>query len=316
MMDRQTYPVAPLLRELGRGKEGSRALSREQSRELMTAMLDGAVSDLELGGVLIALRMKGETAPEIAGFLDALNAHLICAAAPRPCVVLPTYNGARLLPNLVPLLALLLAQRGVPVLMHGQASEPSSTARARTRVTTLDMLTALNITACPTMEDVAVRWAQGEPAYVPLAVAAPGLSRLIALRRVLGVRNVAHTLAKLARPVRGPSLLLSCYTHPEFGCMLNELFTLTREAALSMRATEGEAVANARRLQRIERWVDGAMDVAVQEQDVAAGDVVLPALDASETAVWTRSVLAGERAVPAALQAQCDAIAASLEKLQ
>ena len=76
-MDRAQFPAAPLIREIGRGAHGSRALTREQSASLMAAILDGAVSELELGAVLIALRMKGETAVEIAGFLDALEPHLV-----------------------------------------------------------------------------------------------------------------------------------------------------------------------------------------------------------------------------------------------
>ena len=44
-------------------------------------------------------------------------------AGERPLVVLPSYNGARKLPVLTPLLALLLARRGLPVLIHGTATE-------------------------------------------------------------------------------------------------------------------------------------------------------------------------------------------------
>ena len=46
-----------------------------------------------------------------------------CRRATRPLVVLPSYNGARKLPVLTPLLALLLARRGLPVLIHGTATE-------------------------------------------------------------------------------------------------------------------------------------------------------------------------------------------------
>ena len=70
------------------------------------------------------MRIKGETPEEMAGFLDAVHERLeMLPASARPLVVLPSYNGARKLPVLTPLLALLLARNGLPVLVHGTATE-------------------------------------------------------------------------------------------------------------------------------------------------------------------------------------------------
>ena len=51
---------AHFIKELGRGSEGARDMSMEEAQQLYGAMLDGGVPDLELGGIAIALRMKGE----------------------------------------------------------------------------------------------------------------------------------------------------------------------------------------------------------------------------------------------------------------
>ena len=51
---------AHLIREIGRGKEGARDLEFAEAQQLYGAMLDGGVSDVELGAIMIALRMKGE----------------------------------------------------------------------------------------------------------------------------------------------------------------------------------------------------------------------------------------------------------------
>ncbi len=309
------FHAAPLIREIGRGAHGSRALTREQSAALMGAILDGAVSDLELGGVLIALRMKGETAAEIAGFLDALEPHTLRIASGIPVVVLPTYNGARKLPNLVPLLACLLARRGVPLLLHGQSSEPVGVGKSHARVSTLSVLAALGIPPCTDAADAAARWAQREPAYLPLADVAPGLARLIGLRRVLGVRNVSHTLAKLLRPVAGPSLLLASYTHPAFGAMLAELFAQTAATALLLRATEGEAVVHAERPQAMEIWRAGAR-VAAARQATPQTELVLPANTIRDAAEWTRDVLDGMEPAPAGIAAQVETVVAEWERLR
>lgn len=315
-MTNSLFSCAPMLREIGRGKDGSRALSRDTAAALMAAMLDGKVSDLELGAVLLSLRMKGEAASEIAGFLDAVDTRCARIAGDGgPVVVLPTYNGSRHAPNLVPLLAIALVQAGVQVVMHGQASDPSAQGAGSnvTRVTTAEILAHLGVVPCTDAGEAGARLAADGLAYVPLELACPGLARLIRLRRVLGVRNVAHTLAKLVRPVAGPSLLLSAYTHPEFGAMLAELAQLRPAPTLLMRGTEGEAVINVRRAQAIVQWLDGQASTVVEAAAGSPSELPsLPAREAEPTAAWIRAVLAGEAQMPSAIVLQRDAILATL----
>jgi len=117
--------ISHYIKEIGRGKDGARALDRAQAADLMGKLLDGQLSDLEIGAFCLAMRIKGETAEEMAGFLDAIapRLHAVPASA-TPTVVLPCYNGARKLPALTPLLALLLAGQGLRVIVHGQATDP------------------------------------------------------------------------------------------------------------------------------------------------------------------------------------------------
>jgi anthranilate phosphoribosyltransferase len=315
----EPFACAALIREIGRGKDGSRPLARDQADLLMGAILDGRVSDLELGGILLALRMKGEQHTEIAGFLDAIDARTRRVTAPGlPVVVIPTYNGARHAANLVPLLAGLLAQRGIPVLMHGQASDPVAQGAGSnvSRVTTVDILARMGIEASPTVYRAEDALHERQLAYLPLDVACAPLGRLVSLRRILGVRNVSHTLVKLLCPVAGPTLLLSAYTHPEFGSMLNELFAERSTAALLMRATEGEAVINIRRSQEVLRWRDGQVETLAERAPSAAADLPeLPQRDAEATAFWTLGVLAGDLPAPESLLRQCDMIEESANLL-
>ena len=133
--------ISQYIKEIGRGKDGARALTRDQAADLFGQVLDGTVSDLEVGAFCLAMRIKGETPAEMAGFLDATHARMHrVPAASRPVVVLPSYNGARKLPVLTPLLALLLAREGLPVLVHGTATESS-------RVCASDVLAVLGVPA-------------------------------------------------------------------------------------------------------------------------------------------------------------------------
>src|SRR6186997_2427197 len=113
-----TFDMRPYLKELARGPRGARDLTREQARTLFAAVFAGEVSDLTLGALLVALRVKGESLEEMAGMMDALAPHVRPMRLPSRraiAAVIPSYNGARKLPNLVPLLALLIAREGVPV---------------------------------------------------------------------------------------------------------------------------------------------------------------------------------------------------------
>ena len=69
-------PISHYLKEIGRGARGAKALDRHQAQDLFGQVLDGQVSDLEVGAFCIAMRIKGETAEEMCGFLDAVHARL------------------------------------------------------------------------------------------------------------------------------------------------------------------------------------------------------------------------------------------------
>ncbi|MDZ4129494.1 MAG: DNA-binding protein YbiB, partial [Hydrogenophaga sp.] len=68
--------ISQYIKEIGRGKDGARALTRAQATDLLGQVLDGTVTDLEVGGFCLAMRIKGETPDEMAGFLDAAHARL------------------------------------------------------------------------------------------------------------------------------------------------------------------------------------------------------------------------------------------------
>src|ERR1700688_3514910 len=123
--------AARFIKEIGRGKNGARSLSREDAQLLYAAMLEQRVSDLELGAILLAMRVKGESVDEVSGFLKAAEASFTALTAPAgdyALVVIPSYNGSRRVANLTPLLALLLAREGVPVLVHGVTRDPGRVA--------------------------------------------------------------------------------------------------------------------------------------------------------------------------------------------
>ena len=64
--------ISPYIKEIGRGAQGARALSREQATDLLCQLLDGQCSDFESGAFCVAMRFKGETPEEMAALAGAI----------------------------------------------------------------------------------------------------------------------------------------------------------------------------------------------------------------------------------------------------
>ncbi|HEY3596316.1 MAG TPA: DNA-binding protein YbiB [Paraburkholderia sp.] len=305
------FPCARFIKEIGRGPNGARALTSEDTHGLYSAMLDGRVSDLELGAVLLAYRLKGETADELAAMLAAAHASFEPIHVRHDgfqAVSIPSYNGARKQPNLVPLLALLLAREGVPVLVHGVTTDPG-------RVTSAEIFEHLQVAAAETHGDIDAGLVMHRVAFAPIETLAPKLARLLALRRRMGVRNSTHTLVKILQPFAPPALRLVNYTHPPYRDSLTQLFVTHPDAAaggaLLARGTEGEAVADTRRQVQIDWLHDGVCETRVpaERSSSEAPVVELPeGRDAATTAAWIADVMRGAAPVPTAIARQVEVI--------
>jgi len=287
---------AHFIKEIGRGAENPGDLSEADAKQLYGAMLDGGVPELELGAILIALRVKGESLGELLGFTAAVDERLARLAPvsgkPRP-VVLPSYNGALHQPNLTPLLALLLARFGVPVLVHGELS-------GNGRVASAYILRELGVMPCASAAQAQEALEASGIAYLPTAALSPGLASLLALRGRLGVRNSAHFVAKLMDPFAGEGLTVVSASHPPYLDRLREYFVATGGHALLLRSTEGEPFANPKRRPALEHAHDGLLDVLFEAEvrPVKTLPTLPEDIDAAATAQWTKRALAGDAPVP------------------
>jgi anthranilate phosphoribosyltransferase len=305
--------IAPYLRVIGRGAEGARPLNAEQAHDLMGQLLDGQLSDLEVGAFALAMRMKGETVDELEGFVRALHERLLALHSDRPVIAIASYNGARRLPNLVPLLALHLARTGARVLVHGPLLDPQ-------RVTTAQVFQAMGHEPATSAVAVVVAWRAHGCAFMPTSALSPALDRLLAVRRTVGLRNSGHTIAKMMCPVQGaPCLRLLSHTHPEFGQLMSAFAERTAAHMAVLRGTEGEAVADPRRLPRQRIWLAGQAqpDLACEpEAGTLASLPELPAaIDPATTAAWISAVLRGEAALPIPIARQAELLQAAMQRL-
>ncbi len=309
--------IAAYLKEIGRGKEGARSLSTEQAHDLFNQVLDRTVTDLEIGAFALAMRIKGETASELQGFVRSAHEHCVPLPLPLPTttgnspskgiVVLPSYNGARKLPNLTALLAAQLAREGVSVLVHGPLLDPS-------RITTAQVWQALGWQTANQTSDVTACWSQSLPAFMPISSLCPSLSALLDVRWTIGLRNPGHTIAKLLCPwpASVPVAQVVNHTHPEYALSLTDYLMQSDCRALLMRGTEGEPVADARRQPRFDVFIKGKRlpELSCQPQEGVLQS--LPNLpdsrDADITANYIQEVLSDRQAMPTSIQQQVDCL--------
>ena len=298
---------APMIKEIGRGAKGARSLERDAAATLFGGMLDGSVADLELGAILIALRIKSESLDELLGFkqaMDAQGAQVAVPDGPR-CVVLPSYNGARRQPNLMPLVALLLARDGIPVLIQGRHDFES-------RVSPFELLAELGITPAADVVEAGAQLASRHLACVQVSTLLPGLDRLLSLRLRMGVRSSAHTMAKLLDPCSGRSVRVVAVTHPEYLERMDEFLRADGGHAMLLRGTEGEIYANPRRCPEMKTYADGTSRIGVAAEDGGAPPLagLHDSPSVADNAATIRAMLASEQPVPAPILAQVRALKA------
>ena len=293
--------IAHFILEIGRGKQGARNLSREQARELMNQVLLGSVDPVALGAFCIAMRIKGETPEEMLGFLDAAHAQMqfFTNDELQPVVVLPSYNGSRRLPLLTPLLAKLLANKGHAVLIHGTHTED-------TRVSIQEVLFALGIEPTTTTQSIA----KGKVVFAPTRLLCEGLWSLLEVRRQTGLRNSAHSMVKLMNTVVGNSIQVASYTHPEYAASMQVTLEGLKANAVLLRGTEGEPVADPRKMPSMRCFVEGQ---AFSQLDIAPHTVHetvnMPlSMNAKQTAEFINAMIQGHKPVPPPIQAQAELI--------
>jgi len=293
--------ITSFLKVIGRGSKGAGDLDRNQAKEVFTQILDGNVSDLELGAFCIAMRIKGESISELMGFMDALQPHLnLINLGSRPTIVLPSYNGARKQANLTPLLAGMLFSYGFTVLVQGVEED-------QTRITSYEIFKSLGWPILKTIDEFGALLSSNQPIFCPLNVISPALQRLLDIRGQIGLRNTGHVLAKLINPTLQNPWQVSNYTHPEYPEKLREFFQLRAANAILMRGSEGEPTASLQRLPEMHFLFPNGNDVSSPEERFEESNPFFE-IDANSTASTIQQILSGKIKCPGSILRQANQI--------
>lgn len=204
--------LAPFVRIVARGKGRSRPLTQCEAQQAMTLMLRPDTSPEAVGALLMVLRLRGETAAEIAGFTAALRqaSPLPPADLDWPCYAAGRTRGA----PLFLLAAKLVAQAGYSVSLHGYNSHQSSVADV-----------PATLSACALL---------GEGlSYSGLETLSPRALHLLRLRDSLGLRSCINTVLRMWNPSQSRTSVQGVF-HPSYRSLQAEAATLLGARNLSI----------------------------------------------------------------------------------
>jgi len=232
-MTREPHPFARFVNILGRGKSLTRSLTEAEAEEAMTAILAGNVLPEQLGAFLMLLRVKEESAAEIAGFVRASRARLATPRqSPRVDLDWSSYAGKRRQLPWHLLAALLLARNGWSVFIHGAEGHTVG------RTYTSEALGALGLRIADGLDEAAAQLTASGFAYAPLERLCPQLADMMGLRPILGLRSPVHTFARLLNPFAAPTVLQGVF-HPGYMTLHRDAGALLGQPTLYVFRGEG-----------------------------------------------------------------------------
>lgn len=204
----------------------------------MSMVLAGKAEPEALGGFLLVLRQRGETAEELAGFVDATLSRFEIPDSAPPDIDWPSYADKHQQQPWFVLSALLLAGNGIRVLMHGIDGASENCAPTR------PALHALGIQSSRTLADAASELDQSCFAYIGLEDFTPETEKLFHLKPLLGVRSVANTFARDINPLGADSVMVGIVHSPYRPLHQDALQLLGQKNAAVFKGVGGEAQRN------------------------------------------------------------------------
>lgn len=246
------HPFAQYIRMLGKGRHGSRSLTQLEAFDAMKMILSGEAEPLQLGAFLMLLRVKEETADELAGFVRAARESI-----PRPDIMpkidldWSCYAGKRRQLPWYVLSALLIASRGTSVFMHG-------TSGGADRVHTPQALQTLGITASSSLSDALGRIKGKGFAFLSFDVLSPKLHEIMGFRPLLGLRSPVHTIARMLNPASA-FLSVQGIFHPGYLESHQHAGNILGENMVVFKGEGGEAERNPDLVCKVKSVLDGQM---------------------------------------------------------
>ena len=170
------------------------ALTREEAAAAFEQMMSGEATPSQMGALLMALRVRGETVDEITGAVSTMRAKMLRVAAPPDAVdVVGTGGDASGSFNISTCAALIVAGAGVPVAKHGNRAMSSRSGAA-------DVLTALGVNINLSPQDIGRCIGEAGIGFMFAPAHHPAMKNVNPTRVELGTRTIFNLLGPLSNP--------------------------------------------------------------------------------------------------------------------
>ena len=182
-------------------------LSRGDAREVMSTIMRGEATPAQIGGFLVALRAKGETADEIAGCAEAMREHALAVRPQRDDLVDTAGtggDGASTI-NISTAAALVAAAAGAAVAKHGNRAVSSACGSA-------DVLEALGFSLEQEPDRIARSIDELGFGFLFAPSHHPAMRHAASVRRELATRTVFNVLGPLTNPAGARAQVVGVYS--------------------------------------------------------------------------------------------------------
>jgi anthranilate phosphoribosyltransferase len=271
-----------------------RLLSEADATAAFGDLLDGTASEIEIAGLLMGLRARGETVAEIVGAARAMRARVAPLVAPLGVTdTCGTGGDGQHTFNISTAAAIVAAGAGTPIAKHGNRAVSSSSGSS-------DVLSALGVAVETSPEGIAACFAEAGMAFLFAPSFHAAVRHAAPVRRALGVRTVFNLLGPLCNPARASRQVLGVWSPDWLAPMAEALRELGASRAWVVHGRDGldeltvcadSEVAALDPDGRIHRFTVSPEDVGLPR---SAPDA-LKGGDAAHNARALHSVLAGER---------------------
>jgi anthranilate phosphoribosyltransferase len=268
------------------------ALTREEAASAFEQMMAGEATPSQMGGLLMALRVRGETVEEITGAVTTMRAKMLRVTAPPDAIdVVGTGGDASGSFNISTCAAIIVAGAGVPVAKHGNRALSSRSGAA-------DVLTALGVNIDLDPQQIANCIREAGIGFMFAPAHHPAMKNVGATRAELGTRTIFNLLGPLSNPAGVRRQMIGVFSRQWTQPLAQVLKNLGAERVWVVHGSDGLDEITTAGPTSVTALEDGTIkSFEISPEDVGLPKVKPEALrggDAAANANALRNVLAGK----------------------
>lgn len=225
-----------VIQKVSRGQKLAKDLTREEAAQALKWIFTGERSEFQIGAFFAAMRMKGETSEETAGFVDAVREK---AVPLHPNLegaldIGEPYDGKVKTLHITVPTALILSAAGVPVVLHSTPETP-----VKRGVEIQGILEALGVKIIEESSRLTEILEKGKITFLPTEKLAPDFAKLRPFRESFGLRPFANHIEKVFNLAHAATQIVGVYHRPYLEPMGEALRLLGVERAFVIQGVEG-----------------------------------------------------------------------------